>query len=86
MFHCREMQEVRSETEQDGQLLLGGGEVAALPGLRCVDLPRHTECLLLGSVHLNIDHPLLGTNRALQVGGGGWCKKGQNNRTGANRR
>ena len=77
------MQEVRSETEQDGQLLLGGGEVAALPGLRCVDLPRHTECLLLGSVHLN---PLLGTNRALQDGGGGWCKKGQNNRTGANRR
>ena len=77
------MQEVRSETEQDGQLLLGGGEVAALPGLRCVDLPRHTECLLLGSVDLI---RLLGTNRALQDGGGGLCKKGQNNRTGANRR
>ena len=77
------MQEVRSETEQDGQLLLGGGEVAAHPGLRCVDLPRHTECLLLGSVDLI---RLLGTNRALQDGGGGWCKKGQNNRTGANRR
>ena len=82
------MQEVRSETERDGQLLHGGGEVAARPGLRCVDLPRHTECLLLGSVNLNrsIDHPLLGTNRALQDDGGEWCKKGQNNRTGANRR
>ena len=77
------MQEVRSEAEQDGQLLLGGGEVAALPGLRCVDLPRHTECLLLGSVDLI---RLLGTNRALQDDGGEWCKKGQNNRTGANRR